>query len=246
MVIDGSKALRRALLDVFEQPLIQRCQLHKVRNVKDKLPERLRSTVERRMRQAYRVDSALDAEAQLLALARELDKTHPGAAASLREGLAETLTVLRLDVPPTLARTLRSTEASFPNITDVPQSKYPAGTPRQMVGGGSLSVALAFRPHPADTPLARKLRKKAHVQGRGDTRESGDGALEVITAITEMGGQPAVARGLACVVGGEDGGLQIVLRQLGRMRRGAGAVELVQGLGDRGVQSDTPPGHEFR
>ena len=109
VVIDGSKALRRALLDVFEQPLIQRCQLHKVRNVKDKLPERLRSTVERRMRQAYRADSALDAEAQLLALARELDKTHPGAAASLREGLAETLTVLRLDVPPTLARTLRST-----------------------------------------------------------------------------------------------------------------------------------------
>ena len=47
----------------------------------------------------------------LTALARELDKTHPGAAASLREGLAETLTVLRLGVPPTLARTLRSTNA---------------------------------------------------------------------------------------------------------------------------------------
>ncbi len=61
------------------------------------------------MRQAYHADSALDAEAQLLALAHELDKTHPGAAASLREGLAETLTVIRLDVPPTLARTLRST-----------------------------------------------------------------------------------------------------------------------------------------
>ena len=61
------------------------------------------------MRVAYHAPSALDAEAQLLALARELDKTHPGAAASLREGLAETLTVLRLGVPPTLARTLRST-----------------------------------------------------------------------------------------------------------------------------------------
>jgi putative transposase len=54
---------------------------------------------------------ALEAEAQLEALARELDKTHPGAAGSLREGLAETLTVLRLGVPPTLARTLRSTNA---------------------------------------------------------------------------------------------------------------------------------------
>ena len=63
------------------------------------------------MRAAYRADSALAAQAQLEALAAELDKTHPGAAASLREGLAETLTVLRLDVPPTLARTLRSTNA---------------------------------------------------------------------------------------------------------------------------------------
>ena len=63
------------------------------------------------MRAAYHADSALEAEAALTALARELDKTHPGAAASLREGLAETLTVLRLGVPPTLARTLRSTNA---------------------------------------------------------------------------------------------------------------------------------------
>ncbi len=63
------------------------------------------------MRAAYHARFALEAQAQLEALARELDKTHPGAAASLREGLAETLTVLRLDVPPTLARTLRSTNA---------------------------------------------------------------------------------------------------------------------------------------
>ncbi len=63
------------------------------------------------MRAAYHAESALQAQAQLEALAGELDKTHPGAAASLREGLDETLTVLRLDVPPTLARTLRSTNA---------------------------------------------------------------------------------------------------------------------------------------
>jgi transposase-like protein len=110
-VIDGAKALRRAVLDVFDHPVIARCQLHKLRNVRDKLPERLRGPVEQRMRAAYHAASALDAEAQLSALARELDKTHPGAATSLREGLAETLTVLRLGVPPTLARTLRSTNA---------------------------------------------------------------------------------------------------------------------------------------
>jgi putative transposase len=109
--IDGAKALRKAVVDVFDHPVIQRCQLHKIRNVQDRLPERLRGPVGKKMRAAYHADSALEAEAALNALARELDKTHPGAAASLREGLAETLTVLRLGVPPTLARTLRSTNA---------------------------------------------------------------------------------------------------------------------------------------
>jgi len=110
-VLDGSKALRRAVLDVFDHPVLARCQLHKIRNVKDHLPQRMRAGVERRMRDAYHARSALEAEALLSVLARELDKTHPSAAASLREGMAETLTVLRLDVPPSLARTLRSTNA---------------------------------------------------------------------------------------------------------------------------------------
>ena len=63
------------------------------------------------MTDAYHAGSAIEAEATLLAVAAELDRTHPGAAASLREGLHDTLTVLRLNVPPTLARTLRSTNA---------------------------------------------------------------------------------------------------------------------------------------
>ena len=108
-VLDGAKALSRAVKDVFDKPLIHRCQEHKIRNVKDKLPEKLRAVTERRMRQAYHAESALQAEGLLTALAAELGKTHPGAAASLREGMAETLTILRLGVPPTLARTLRST-----------------------------------------------------------------------------------------------------------------------------------------
>jgi putative transposase len=111
VVLDGSKALRRAVLDVFDRPVLGRCQLHKIRNVQDRLPDKLRSVVATRMRRAYHADSALAAEAELGALAAELDRTHPGAAASLREGMAETLTVLRLGVPPTLARTLRSTNA---------------------------------------------------------------------------------------------------------------------------------------
>ncbi|MDQ3571189.1 MAG: IS256 family transposase [Actinomycetota bacterium] len=110
-VIDGSKALASGVKEVFDHPVIHRCQLHKVRNVEDKLPDHLAATVAKKMRAAYRNSDALGTEASLEALARDLEKSHPGAAASLREGLAETLTVTRLGVPPTLARTLRSTNA---------------------------------------------------------------------------------------------------------------------------------------
>jgi putative transposase len=110
-VLDGAKALSAAVREVFDSPVIGRCQLHKIRNVQDHLPEKLRGLVGQRMRAAYHADSALAAQVLLEGLAAELDKTHPGAAASLREGMAETLTVLRLGVPPTLARTLRSTNA---------------------------------------------------------------------------------------------------------------------------------------
>ena len=109
VVIDGAKALRRAVTEVFDHPVIQRCQLHKLRNVCDRLPDALASTVAKRMRRAYHLPDPLVAQAELEALARELDRSHPGAAASLREGLAETITIGRLGVPPTLARTLRST-----------------------------------------------------------------------------------------------------------------------------------------
>lgn len=108
-VLDGARALRKAVTDVFDHPVIARCQLHKVRNVQDKLPQNMRNIVGKRMQDAYHCDSALLARANLEALATELDRTHPSAARSLREGLEETLTILRLDLPPTLARSLRST-----------------------------------------------------------------------------------------------------------------------------------------
>ncbi|MBK8459515.1 MAG: IS256 family transposase [Micropruina sp.] len=110
-VLDGAKALAAAVTEVFDHPVIARCQIHKLRNVSDHLPEKLGGPVTKRMRAAYHAESALQAQALLEALAKQLDKTHPGAAGSLREGMAETLTVLRLNVPPTLARTLRSTNA---------------------------------------------------------------------------------------------------------------------------------------
>jgi putative transposase len=108
VVIDGAKALSSAVKAVFDHPVIARCQLHKIRNVTSKLPEALGLAVAKKMRSAYHKE-ALVAQAELEELARQLSKSHPGAAGSLREGLAETLTVNRLGVPPTLARTLRST-----------------------------------------------------------------------------------------------------------------------------------------
>ena len=111
VVIDGSKALAAGVKAVFDHPVVQRCQLHKIRNVESRLPDAVGSTVAKRMRAAYRNPDALAAEAELESLARSLARSHPGAAASVREGLAETLTVTRLGVPPTLARTLRSTNA---------------------------------------------------------------------------------------------------------------------------------------
>ena len=110
-VLDGAKALVAAVKAVFDHPVVHRCQLHKVRNVESKLPKALASTVAKKMRAAYHDPDALAAEATLEALATSLAKSHPGAAGSLREGLFETLTVTRLGVPPTLARTLRSTNA---------------------------------------------------------------------------------------------------------------------------------------
>lgn len=110
-VLDGAKALHAGVRAVFDFPVIQRCQLHKIRNVEAKLPDRLAATVTSKMRAAYRSDNHLQAESDLRALAADLRKAHPGAAGSLLEGLAETLTVVRLDLPPILRSTLRSTNA---------------------------------------------------------------------------------------------------------------------------------------
>jgi transposase-like protein len=86
VVIDGARALRRAVADVFDHPVVQRCQLHKLRNVTDRLPDAMAPVVAKRMRVAYHISDPLVAQAELETLARELDRSHPGAAGSLREG----------------------------------------------------------------------------------------------------------------------------------------------------------------
>lgn len=109
-VIDGGKALRRAIRDVFgEHALVHRCHRHKERNVTDLLPERDRDTVRARIRAAWSLTEPELAEQRLQLLAAELHRSWPDAAASLREGMSETLTLMRLGITGQLAKTLCST-----------------------------------------------------------------------------------------------------------------------------------------
>jgi putative transposase len=109
-VIDGGKALRRAIKDVFgEHALVHRCHRHKERNVTDLLPERDRDQVRARMRAAWSLTDPELARQRLELLASELDRTWPDAAGSLREGMHDTLTLMRLGITGNLAQTLCST-----------------------------------------------------------------------------------------------------------------------------------------
>ena len=108
-VIDGSKALRKAVRSVFGEVPVQRCLWHKQRNVLGHLPERDRPPIKARLRRAWRETDYDRALAQLRRLVDELEHTHPGAAGSLREGMEETLTVIRLGIKGKLRRTLEST-----------------------------------------------------------------------------------------------------------------------------------------
>jgi putative transposase len=109
-VIDGGKALRKAIKDVFgEHALVHRCHRHKERNVTDLLPDRDRSQILVRIRGAWALSDHHLARERLELLACELERTWPDAAASLREGMDDTLTLTRLGIDGQLAKTLSST-----------------------------------------------------------------------------------------------------------------------------------------
>lgn len=109
-VIDGAKALRAAIERVFgDRAEVQRCQIHKRRNVKDHLPKQAQGDTDRRIRNAYALTNYAEAKAELEKIFRHLERINPSAARSLEEGLEETLTVHRLNVGALLRRTLAST-----------------------------------------------------------------------------------------------------------------------------------------
>ena len=109
-VVDGSKAIRRAIQNhAGEAAFLQRCQVHKIRNVYEHLPEAQRPAIRFQMRAAYEMSEAADARQALYRLHDQLLNDNPSAAASLAEGLDETLTVLELRVAPRLKRSIAST-----------------------------------------------------------------------------------------------------------------------------------------
>ena len=113
VLLDGSKALRKAVRDTFgDAALVQRCQVHKLRNVLDHLPERQRPWVKAILQRAYRCTEVAPAKRLLLDLVRRLETDHPSAAASVKEGLEETLTVLGLPLSDALRRSLVTTNAA--------------------------------------------------------------------------------------------------------------------------------------
>jgi transposase-like protein len=112
-VIDGGKGIRKAIDDVLgDLAVVQRCQIHKRRNLKDHLPKTAQAYVDRVLREAYGSTSVDTARKRLRNLVSWLENNgHEDAAGSLREGMEETLTVLKLELPPSLRRSLATTNA---------------------------------------------------------------------------------------------------------------------------------------
>jgi putative transposase len=121
-IVDGAKALSSAIQKKFPGSPLQRCQLHKRRNVKEHLPEVHQSDVERRLKAAYAMFSYKDAKAALHRVMDHLVRLNPSAARSLAEGLEETLTLHRLGVPDALRTSLKSTniiESSLSRVDEI-------------------------------------------------------------------------------------------------------------------------------
>jgi len=151
-VLDGGKALSTAVKKYAgEAAPIQRCQVHKRRNVLDHLTDEQKPSVAKRLNAAYALEDHAAAKLALTQLQRELMDTNPSAARSLEEGLEETLTVHRLNVPPQLRKTLASTniiESAFAIVERVCLNvkRWHGGDQRERwVGSGLLVAEKQFR-----------------------------------------------------------------------------------------------------
>src|SRR5207244_8712183 len=151
-ILDGGKALHAAVRrHAGEAAFIQRCQVHKKRNVVDHLPDEYKTDVRRKLQNAYGMAEYNDAKRALERLHRELMDMNPSAARSLEEGMEETLTVHKLRVPEQLRRTLSSTnviESAFSIVETVCRNvkRWRAGDQiERWVGSGLLVAQRQFR-----------------------------------------------------------------------------------------------------
>ena len=109
-IVDGAKALSKAIRRTFGKDTpIQRCQVHKARNITERLPKEMHASVRKTLRQAWEMDDPAKAEQLVRNLARRLEKDWPGISASILEGLDEILCVTRLGLPTDLRRSLACT-----------------------------------------------------------------------------------------------------------------------------------------
>src|SRR2546428_2252269 len=184
VILDGSKALRKAVRDLFgDGALVQRCQVHKLRNVLDHLPERQRTWAKAILQRAYRSGDVATARRLLVDLARRLETDHPSAAESVREGLDETLTVLGLHLPETLRRSLTTTNAAESLISRTRHVKRNVKRWRggqmvvRWVAAGVLEAVKGFRRlkgHKAMPQLVAALRARDQQLGLVDRERIGE------------------------------------------------------------------------
>jgi putative transposase len=179
-VIDGGKAIRAAVLSTFgTYAAIHRCREHKRRNVLEHLPQAERMFVSRKLNKAWSETDARRAEAQLRALAKQLETKHPGAAASLLEGLEETLAVTRLGLSGSLLDTFKSTnpiESMISIARDVTGNVKRWKNGKMVVrwmAAGLLDAEKRFRRVKGyrDMPMLRVALRRHH-QGLESTRRS--------------------------------------------------------------------------
>ena len=140
LLIDGANALSQAIRKTFGRHTpIQRCQVHKARNIMERLPKSLQAGVRRVLRQAWELGDATKAEKLLRNLARRLEHDAPGVSGSILEGLDEILTVTRLGLPAELRRSLACT-----NIIDVKRWRH-ASMVLRWTGAAMMEAAKGFR-----------------------------------------------------------------------------------------------------
>src|SRR3977135_2088192 len=151
-IVDGAKAVSKAIRRTFgSAAAIQRCQIHKARNIMERLPKEHHAATRRVLRQAWELDDADKAEKLIRNLARRLDQKWPGVAASILEGLDEILTVVRLKLPKELRRSLACTNiaenmmGTIRRVTRNVKRWRDAGMALRWVAAGMIEANKGFR-----------------------------------------------------------------------------------------------------